>query len=124
MDTTPEYFYKEIQTVQTTLEAIPKPTESDYNTAYNNLATIRKNIQDQMDRILTDKPVRSQQMLKDYKDIYNTHYMTNFCLILGMGLILWYIVKINSNALSTTTPTETSLLSMPAPILAGEVARR
>jgi hypothetical protein len=103
MDTTPEYYYQQIQKVQTDLDAIPNPTETDYNTAYTALADIRKSIQDQIDKILTNKPVRSQQMLQDYKDLYNTYYMTNFCLVVGMCLILWYIFTSNSNAESKIT---------------------
>jgi hypothetical protein len=108
---TPEQFYKEIQEIQT---KFIRDTENDvttnYQKYYNELAMIRKNIQEQMDKIIHGKPVKSQQMLQDYKDIYNTQYMTNLCLVLGMCLIIWYIVRSNSNVVSQSpTPSQMSL---------------
>jgi hypothetical protein len=105
---TPEDFYKQIQDIQTKFN---KDTENEddtnYQMYYNELAVIRQKIQDQMDKIIHNKPVRSQQMLNDYKEIYNAQYMTNLCFVLGMGLILWYIVRSNTNARSQLPePTE------------------
>lgn len=120
MDTdTPEYFYNEIQKVQTELDNVKSEDENTdkaaviYNDCYVKLEDIRRQIRDQMDKIITDKPVKSQQMLQDYKDIYNTHYMTNFCLVLGLGLILWYIVRPNIN--NTPNTPNTPNVSAPAP---------
>lgn len=103
---TPEYFYKQIQEVKTALDE--DETDENYKKYYDDLAGIRKNIQTQIDKIITKKPVKSQQLLEDYKEIYNMTYMTNFSLFLGICLILWYIFKANSNtpnvATSNTSP--------------------
>jgi hypothetical protein len=96
---TPEYFYKRIQEVQTKLNA--DETDDNYKTYYDELTRLRHEIQSQIDLIITEKPVKSQQMLKDYKEIYDTTYMTNFSLFLGICLVFYYIFKSNNN---TTTP--------------------
>jgi|688.fasta_scaffold787632_1 hypothetical protein len=110
---TPEQFYKEIQDIQTKfITDTEKDDTTNYQTYYNELAEIRIKIQEQMDKIIHGKPVKSQQMLQDYKDIYNAQYMTNFCLVLGMGLIMWYILRSNTNAVSQTTqPAQISIPS-------------
>jgi hypothetical protein len=105
MDDTPEYFYKKIQEIQTALNK--DETDDNYKKYYDELADIRTQIQAQIDLIITDKPVKSQQMLADYKEIYDTNYMTNFCLFLGICLILWYILTSNTNT-KTNVSTDAS----------------
>jgi hypothetical protein len=96
---TPEYFYKRIQEVQTKLNN--DETDDNYKTYYDELTRLRYEIQSQIDLVITEKPVKSQQMLTDYKEIYDTTYITNFSLFLGICLIFYYIFKANSN---TPTP--------------------
>lgn len=113
---TPEQFYKEIQAIQTNfIQDTANDDDSNYQKYYDALAVIRKRIQEQMDPIIHGKPVKSQQMLQDYKDIYNTQYMTNFCLVLGMGLILWYIVRANTNTNAVSQATQPDQLPYPPP---------
>jgi hypothetical protein len=114
---TPEEFYKEIQAIQTSfLKDTANNVDTNYEKYYNDLAELRTKIQDQMDKIIQDKPVKSQQLLKDYTEIYNTQYMTNFCLVLGMGLILWYIVRSNTNVLSQNTQPNAPIFSTPGAV--------
>lgn len=101
---TPEYFYKRIQEIQTSLNN--DDSDDNYKTYFDELAVLRKNIQSQINIIVTDKPVKSQQMLLDYKEIYDTNYMTNFSLFLGICLILWYILTANSKP-NVPTPNAT-----------------
>lgn len=101
---TPEYFYKRIQEIQTNLKN--DETDDNYKTYFDELAALRRNIQSQINLIVTEKPVKSQQMLSDYKEIYDTNYMTNFSLFLGICLILWYILTANSKP-NVPTPTAT-----------------
>lgn len=99
---TPEYFYKQIQAVHYQLNK--DETDDNYQKYYDELAVIRRNIQSQIDIIITEKPVKSQQMLTDYKEIYKTNYMTNFCLFLGICLIFYYIFKSNTNSSQNVAP--------------------
>jgi hypothetical protein len=96
---TPEYFYKKIQEITTKInEDNTNNITSNYKTYYDDLAKLRTDIQSQIDLIVSEKPVKSQQMLKDYKDIYDANYMTNFCFFLGICLIFLYIFKSNSKS--------------------------
>lgn len=101
---TPEYFYQQIQLIQTALNK--DPSDDNYTTYYTQLKTLRQRIQGQMDQLLHEKPVKSQQMFAYYREIYNTSYMTNFCFVLGIGLILWFLVKSTFNTASSS-PVET-----------------
>lgn len=109
MDTdTPEYFYKQIQEIQTQLDQTTSTTTSDEFKGYDDaVSAIRNNIQTQISTMVNDKPVKSQQMLEDYKEIYDASYMTNFSFFLGICLIFWYIFKsnINSSPNVATSPT-------------------
>jgi hypothetical protein len=104
---TPEYFYKQIQEIQKKLNE--DETEDNYQFYYDELTVVRKNIQTQIDLIVNEKPVKSQQLLDDYKELYDTNYMTNFCLFLGICLIFWYILTSNN----TTTPANVSTNNTP-----------
>ena len=107
MDETPEYFYKKIQGIQTKLNTdVENGTSDNYGTYLSDLEGYRSSIQSQINLIVTEKPVKSQQMLSDYKEIYDTNYMTNFSLFLGICLILWYILTANSKP-NVPTPTAT-----------------
>jgi hypothetical protein len=71
---------------------------TELTTWYNSLNTIGGKIQKKINNIVNDKPVKSEQLFTYYKDIYDATYMTNFCLFLGICLILWYILKSNTNS--------------------------
>lgn len=113
---TPEDFYQQIQEIKTQFEA--DISEDNYPTYYTRLTTIRGKIQAQINKLLTDKPVKSKQLLEYYQEIYNTSYLTNFCLVLGIGLIVWYIVKSTFNS---ATPSSANVFqpvaSLPEPSL-------
>jgi hypothetical protein len=116
---TPEYFYREIQGIQKKMnedetednyklyydELNEDETEDNYKLYYDELTGVRKNIQTQIDLIVTEKPVKSQQLLANYKELYDTNYMTNFCLFLGICLILWYILTSNNTTTQSNVPT-------------------
>jgi|1048.fasta_scaffold02384_4 hypothetical protein len=97
---TPEEFLIKINIIDISANLVDENDENaseELGKYYNELSVIRGNIQTQIDLIVNDKPVKSEQMLKDYSDIYNATYMTNFCLFLGICLILWYIFGSNTN---------------------------
>lgn len=100
---TPEEFLVKINIIDVSSNIIANSNDTDedkstkYEPLFTDLKSISDNIQTQIDLIVNDKPVKSEQMLKDYTDIYNTTYMTNFCFFLGICLIVWYILKPNSN---------------------------
>ena len=91
---TPEYYYAQIQAIQYKLQTAT--TNDQYKEYYQQLAVIKSNIQSQMDLIINDQPLKSQQLFGDYKEMYKTNYFTNLCLFLGICLIVWNIIKGNS----------------------------
>jgi hypothetical protein len=91
---TPEYFYAQIQAIQYKLQT--DQNSDNYQDYYQELAIIKSNIQNQIDLIINEQPVKSQQLFGDYKEMYRANYFTNLCLFLGICLILWYIIKGNN----------------------------
>jgi hypothetical protein len=102
---TPEQFLIEINIIDASANLVV-PTSATASAQYKNyfdqLTDIKKQIQTQIDNIVEEKPKKSQQLLQDFKDIYDTTYITNFCLFLGICLIIWYIVKPNNNNSNVT----------------------
>jgi hypothetical protein len=85
--TNPEDFYELIQKINNNFISDGVNVEN-YPTYYNKLNDINHNIKKQMDQIVDNTDTKEEKLYNDYRTIFKMNYLTNWCLVIGICLLI------------------------------------
>lgn len=88
--TNPEDFYESIQKINNSFISDGENVEN-YPSYYSKLNDITHNIKKQMDIIVENKDTKEEKLYNDYRTIFKMNYLINWCLVIGILLLVKFM---------------------------------